>query len=388
MTATVEEQRLGGLRWIVLRGPGPETFSALGDHLRAEIRAVLTDWEYLDRLRWHATGPLGSERLAAVRHASETTFPGVWAELAALADGAGVALADLALLNFRGDLGVIGSDPPGDGTGCSDLAWRRHRSFIAHNEDDADFFDGRCAMLTLALDGRQPVTAFWKPGFLPSTTITATASGLAWAIDHLPTASPGGHAGRHFVARGLQHTAASIDQAIGFLRGHPSAGGFAYMIGDPAGRVVSLEASAGQHAVREVGGGGPLAWHTNHGRYLAGADADPSGTSLLRGQILQALDEPAGEPDAGWFARILAGAAPPAGVRADSSPASPAMTLCTFIANLTTGDATVVRAGTGAVTIPLADLARGRADTQRPVATPVLPSPDPYATPAAPNPRR
>jgi hypothetical protein len=241
-------------------------------------------------------------------------------------------------------------------------------------------------MLTLALEGRQPVTAFWKPGFLPSTTFTATATGLVWSIDHLPTASPGAHAGRHFVARGLQHAAASIDQATRFLRSHPSAGGFAYMIGDPLGRVVILEASAGQHATREVGAEGPLAWHTNHGRYLAGADADPNGTSLLRGQILQALDEPSEEPDVGWFARVLAGAAPPAGVRADPSPASPAMTLCTFIADLATGEAVIVRGGTEAVAIPLADLARGRADAQRPVAMPALPPSDSYATPAAPNP--
>ena len=37
---------------------------------------------------------------------------------------------DLALLNLRGDLGLVDG-----GIGCSDLAWRRERSVIAHNED-------------------------------------------------------------------------------------------------------------------------------------------------------------------------------------------------------------------------------------------------------------
>jgi hypothetical protein len=50
--------------------------------------------------------------------------------------------------------------------------------------------------------------------------------------------------------------------------------------GDRSGRIVTVEALAGRHASREVGAGGPLAWHTNHGRYLAGADAGPRGTSL------------------------------------------------------------------------------------------------------------
>jgi hypothetical protein len=39
------------------------------------------------------------------------------------------------------------------------------------------------------------------------------------------------------------------------------------------------------------------------------------------------------------------------------------VTLCTFIANLTTGEAVLLGRGTEAVTIPLADLARGRASS-------------------------
>jgi Acyl-coenzyme A:6-aminopenicillanic acid acyl-transferase len=358
MTVTLDEQRLGALRWIVLSGPGTEAFRALGRHMRAEIRAVVGEWDELAQLRRHVVGPPGSERLAAVSRASEAGFPHVWAELAALADGAGVPLGELALMNFRGDLGAVG-----DGGGCSDLAWRRRESFIAHNEDDSEFFDGRAAMLTLALEDRPAVTAFWKPGFLPSTTFTVTGTGLVWAIDHLPGASPGALPGRNFVARGLQHRAGPLDRATGYLRDHSSAGGFAYIIGDRSGRIVTVEALAGRYASREVGPGGPLAWHTNHGRYLAGADADPHGTSLARGEVLQALEIPAAEPDAAWFARILTGAAPPGGVRADPSPGGSSVTLCTVIANLTTGEAALIGRSTEAVTIPLADLARGRASS-------------------------
>jgi hypothetical protein len=197
-----------------------------------------------------------------------------------------------------------------------------------------------------------------------------TGTGLIWAIDHLPAAAPGPYPGRHYIARGLQRSAGTLDQAVAYLRDHPSAGGFAYIIGDRSGRIVMVEALAGQHANREVGTGGPLAWHTNHARYLAGADADPHGTSLARGEVLQALDVPAGEPDAAWFARILAGAALPDGVRADFSPGHPGMTLCTFVANLTTGEAALLGPGTEAVTIPLAGLAHGQAEAQQAVSMP------------------
>jgi hypothetical protein len=354
----LEEQRLGELRWIVLREPAAEAFGTLGRHMRTEIREILADWPQLAQLRRHAAGRAASQRLAAVRQASVTGFPEVWAELTALADGAGVPPDDLALLNFRGDIGAVSGDTADD---CSDLAWRRRQSIIAHNEDESGFYDGRSILLTLAPEGQQPVTAFWKPGFLPGGTFTVTGTGLVWSIDHMPVRSPGAGAGRHFVAWALHRTAGTVSQAIEYLRGHPSAGGFSYTIGDETGRVVIAESAAGRHAVTEVSPENPLAWHTNHGLCLTGADADPHGTSLTRGRILQALAVPAGEPDTSWFTRILAEAAPPHGVRADPSPASQSATLCTFVADLTAGEAVILPRGAGAVTIPLADLARGKA---------------------------
>jgi hypothetical protein len=71
-------------------------------------------------------------------------------------------------------------------------------------------------------------------------------------------------------------------------------------------------------------------------------------------------------------ARILAGAAPPDGVRADPAPGQDTMTLCTFVANLTTGEAALLGRGTEAVAIPLADLAQGRAGIRRAAGMPAL----------------
>jgi hypothetical protein len=373
MTVTVKEQQLGELRWIVLHGPSREAFRTLGRHMRAEISDVAGEWPLLSALRRHVARPPGSQRFAAVRQATEEGLPQAWAELAALAEGAGVRVDDLALLNFRGDLGTTGGDL-GILGGCSDMAWRRQRSFIAHNEDGPTAYDGRCAMLTLVIDGQQPVTAFSYPGFLPSNAFTVTGDGLVWTIDHLPVGSPAPGAGRHFVARELQRTPGTIGQAIEYLRARPSAGGFAYTFGDRAGRVVSVESAAGRHGWTEVGPDcppGPLAWHTNHGRYVTGADPTPGGTSVRRGRALDALEVPADEPDAGWFLRILAGAPLPAGVRADPADTDPTATLCTFAADLTAGDAVLLpRRAAAAVTIPLRDLAHGRPDRQRAMALP------------------
>lgn len=161
MNVSLDEHRLGGLRWIVLRGPDREAFRALGEHTHDEIAALTATWPLLGRLREHVSSPPGSDRLATVRQASSLGFPEVWAELAAFARGAAVPFEDLTLLNFRGDIGQVAG-----GIGCSDLAWRRERSVIAHNEDGAPENVGQCALLTLALDGLPTVRP--RPGALLS----------------------------------------------------------------------------------------------------------------------------------------------------------------------------------------------------------------------------
>jgi hypothetical protein len=365
MNVSLDEHRLGGLRWIVLRGPDRAAFRALGEHMRHEMAALTKNWGLVARLREHVKKSPGGDRLANVRRASALRHPEAWAELAAFAEGSAVPFDDLALLNFRGDLGLVTG-----GIGCSDLAWRRDRSLIGHNEDGAPENVGQCALLTLALDGLPSMTAFWYPGFLPANAFTVTADGLVWTIDHLPVASPGDGAARHFVGRGLQRSARTLDAAVDYLKVHPSAGGFAYTIGDQTGRIVNVEALAGHHAVAEVRPeSDPLLWHTNHGRYLPGADPAPKGTSVARGQMLGALPIPEQDPDPAWFLSVLADAPLPHGVRADPGPGYNATTLCTFVADLTAGQAVIASRDEQPVTISLGDLAEGRPDRQRHLAS-------------------
>jgi hypothetical protein len=167
MGAALREQNLGPMRWLVVSGQADDCFRMLGGHMRAEIQEAVTGWTSTQRLREYVSASPGREQLAAVLSATQAGFAAEWAELAALADGAGVPVEDLALLNFRGDLGhVKGSFD------CSDLAWRRGRSFIAHNEDQGTSMTGRCVLLTLAIDGLPPVFAFWCPMFLPSNAFS------------------------------------------------------------------------------------------------------------------------------------------------------------------------------------------------------------------------
>jgi hypothetical protein len=47
MNVSLDEHRLGGLRWIVVRGPDREAFRPLGEHMRQEIAMLTATWPLL-----------------------------------------------------------------------------------------------------------------------------------------------------------------------------------------------------------------------------------------------------------------------------------------------------------------------------------------------------
>jgi hypothetical protein len=367
VAVVIREQELSGMRWLLVEGPREEAFHALGRETRADIEAVQDAMPERAALRRWASTDRGGARLDQVLRATAGAFGAELGELRALAEGAGVDADELLLANLRGDLGVD------DGTGCTDLAWRRGTSFVAHNEDGAPALEGRLMLLTLALDGLAPVTVQWYPGFLPSNTFTVTGHGLVWGIDHVQVLRPAASgAGRHFVARALQQVT-TLDDAVSFLRTHPSAGGFCYTVGErSSGRVAVVEAAAGAVAAVEPSArGGTLHWHTNHLRHLpASLDSGPATAavgklgqyeeSVARGRVLEELRPPASEPSAEWFLDVLTGAPLPHGVHRSATGSDPLMTLCTAVADLN-ADRITVRGRSGApAVLALSDFARGK----------------------------
>ncbi|MFZ3566713.1 C45 family autoproteolytic acyltransferase/hydrolase [Streptomyces sp. BH097] len=366
MGATVREQQLAGLRWLVVSGGRDDAFRALGEAARADIRAVQEAMPEREALRRTTAGGVGAARLERVVGATRSAFPDELAELAALAEGAAVPFDDLLLANLRGDLGVD------DGTGCTDLGLRGDSgSFVAHNEDGAPALDGRMMLLTLLLDGHAPVTAQWYPGFVPANAFTATGHGLVWGINHVQVVRPGPGAGRHFVARALQQ-APTLDAALDLLRTRPSAGGFAYTLGERGtGRVVVAETAAGRTAVRETGAG-ELHWHTNHLRLLpyapdaalaTGGEGATAGLgqyaeSAARGRALERL-RPGDATGAEWFEAALTSAPLPDGVHRTAAGDDPLMTLCTTVADLGRNRITVRGARGERAELPLSAFTEG-----------------------------
>lgn len=383
MTARVEERELAGLRWLVLTGARADVFHTLGQAARDDIHAVSAALPEREALRRWATTSRGQRRLERLLRATRATHAQQLGELRQLADGADADFQDLLLANLRGDLGTD------DGTGCTDIGWRRETSYIAHNEDGAPALHGRLTLLTLRIEGDTPVTVAWYPGFLPANTVTATGNGLLWGINHVQVARPADAPGRHFVARALQQSA-TLDDAVHHLDTHPTAGGFSYTLGERgSGRVLVAESATGRTTLVEAAPEHPLRWHTNHLRHLpdppdvpggepanapvpesAGADGSRAtralgqyDESLARGRVLDdlALPSPGHEPTDAWFLTALTSAPLPHGVHRTATHDDALMTLCTVVANLTEDRVTVRGTAGDTATLPLSDFAQGDA---------------------------
>lgn len=354
MNTLMRDTQLSGLRWLTLRGTRQAVFNDLGKLCAREIEAVQAGMPEREGLRKWRDSPAGMRRYQNLLSTAEDAYPDELAELNAMAAGAGLDAEDLFLANIRGDIGFY------DGTGCTDLLWRRERSFVAHNEDGAPAVGADLMFLTLHIDGEQPVAVQWYPGFIASNAFAATGN-LVWGINHLPVSRPGDGAGRHFVARRLQQ-AQSLAEAVNFLQTHPIAGGFSFNLGElNTGHVAVVESAAGQSAVHYPVAEDPFAWHTNHLRQLPQALASdtpnesPHGTtaqlgqtseSMARGDFLSSIQLPVGEPNADWFLNILTGHELPNGVLRTARNDDPLTTLCTTITDLESG--TILVKGIGA----------------------------------------
>lgn len=363
MAVSVDDRQFHGLRWLTLRGPRDELFVTLGAAAADDVHAVLESMPEANALRSFAGSSGGRRLVDGILDRTRERYGRELQEALDIAAGARYDVDALLLANLRGDIGGA------DSLGCTDLGYVGRDAIVAHNEDGAPALLGRLMLVTLAVDGEVPVTVQWYPGFLPSNTFVVTGHGLAWGIDHLPVETPAMAPGRQFVARALQHQP-NLDAAVHFLERHPSAGGFAYTIGEfGSGRVVTVESAAGKVASIEASAPEqPLLWHTNHTRFLAQPRTEAVGPSpradrvaghlgqieesRARGELLEGLATAAGRAGVDWCLETLADNVAPHGVFRSAEGSDPLMTLCTTVVDLHERNVTVQPRGQRTTTLP------------------------------------
>jgi len=216
---------------------------------------------YLDQsATWKALRPWrGHPYLDELGEQARAALPAVWEELAGLAEGLDMPLADVLLWNCRGDL----LHSSGSGDGCTSVALKAADGtrWIGHNEDGDPFLYGRCHLVDVALDDAPGYLSFYYPGSLPGHTFGANRGGLVQTINNLRTKQRQPGVPRMLLARAVLDCA-TLDEAVALLADSPRAGGFHHTLGSAAdARIFSVEAAPGNASVLEIG---TRYGHANH----------------------------------------------------------------------------------------------------------------------------
>jgi hypothetical protein len=295
-------------------GTDYEIARAAGRRFSAEIHAG-----FADRTVWFRDLKAFADSLP---RAVEETFvaaakkhtPAAWDDLRGLADGSGVPLRDLLLLNLNPELGAMRAsrskatcalEPP---PGCSTVVLNHGgRTLVCHNEDGDSAYLGRMLMIEAHPHGRPAYLCASYPGVLPGNAPWINSGGVLMTTNFISTKEVKLGIGRYFLDRETM-TAASFDEALRICR-HPDRG-YAYhhvIASDGGRRVVSLEVTPSRESLVEIAG---LFLHTNHLVHPALADEPQAekyvGTSSFsRMNVLTAWQASLADPTAVTAEQIL-----------------------------------------------------------------------------------
>jgi len=278
---------------------GPDAIGvALGRAGRAAVAGVVTR----SALWAQVTDPRHARALARMADATRALFPQVHDEIAALAEGLGLPVAQVLAWNARGDLLAASGD------GCTTVQVPGPAPLIAHNEDGLPGLRGACFLADLHPAGAPGVMTFCYPGSIPGHSFAVTGAGLVITVNNLRLTGLKPEIPRMVLTRALL-AAPDRAAAVALLRGAPPSGGFHLSLGQVGARDIwSVSFGGGEVAVVEHQA---AAAHANHARAGGAALTRQTVTASSRDRLARAL------------ALLAQGAAPLAILRDAGGPGLP-----------------------------------------------------------------
>lgn len=286
----------------VVRGTPYEMGRAIGQRFAPQIRggfeARAEWWRELKAFAQAQPKSVHETFVAAARkHA-----PHIVEELRGWADGCGLPLYDLMVLNLKAEYAALKdkaeakpADPP---PGCSTVVFAGGNGFIlAHNEDGDAAYEQRMFMLQMQPEGKPSVLCASYPGILPGNAPWINDAGVIMTTNFIYTKEVRLGVGRYFLDR-LAMEARSIDEALRICAHPERAYAFHHVIGAVGERrAVSLEVTPSAKQRVDIEG---LFLHTNHLIHepLARAAQDPEyvgSSSMTRWQVLSRWKASLGE---------------------------------------------------------------------------------------------
>ncbi|KAF7021846.1 hypothetical protein CFC21_034730 [Triticum aestivum] len=237
---------------------------AVGQRFRDTIRSRMqVDLFLQEQLLPFASTAAGKPLLAALQAANRERYPRYWDELVGMADGSGVPLLHVILVNLRKEIRPF--IPKKDherreeeDDDCSDILMvSESTAFAAHNEDANVALLGHTYVVkATSPDGASSFTAYTYAGELPTCAFGFNSNGVAFTLDSVPPAMGEVAAGAiavNFVSRDLLE-ARDLDDAMHRVCSPGVSVGHCYNLMDVgARRIVTIEtASRNRFAVQEA----------------------------------------------------------------------------------------------------------------------------------------
>ncbi|KAH7513805.1 hypothetical protein FEM48_Zijuj11G0024800 [Ziziphus jujuba var. spinosa] len=237
----------------------------IGQRFSSQIRSRLTrDLILQNQLLPFAQTSQSQPLIQALCSNNQNKFPKYWEELVGIAEGSGVPVLDIILINFRKEilpflpkteLTTPVEDPSDD---CSDvLAVSESMAVATHNEDANVALVGHTYLIKGTLSNGLTYIAYTYAGELPSCAFAFNNHGLAFTLNSVPPSKNeivAGGIGLNFISRDLLE-ATSINDALSKICSSEASVGHSYnLIETRTRRILNVEtASRNRSSVYEIG---------------------------------------------------------------------------------------------------------------------------------------
>ncbi|XP_030530354.2 uncharacterized protein LOC115740863 [Rhodamnia argentea] len=213
-------------------------------------------------LPW-ARAPESRPLLESLCGNNRNKFPRYWDELVGTAEGSGVPVLDVVLINFRKEILPFipekepKSDPPEKAIECSDvLVVSKSMAAAGHNEDANVALVGHTYLIKGTLSNGLCFISYTYAGELPSCAFGFNNNGMGFTLNAVPPSKEeivAGGIGRNFISRDLLE-ATSMTDATSKIRSAEASVGHSYNLIDlKARRISNIETASGNRlSVNEV----------------------------------------------------------------------------------------------------------------------------------------
>ncbi len=226
--------------------------------------------------------------------AIEKFHPDVIAEMKGMAEGAGLPLDDILVLNMQAELGALKSvkaSCEGSCEGCSSLHLvQGGKVLLAHNEDGHNAYRHLMSILRLKPEGKPAFTSLAYPGLIPGSVPAINEAGILMTTNFIGVEKVRTGVPRYVLGRAAIG-ARSLGDAVQTVTSKEAAYSFHVNFGSIKDkRLLAVDVMPGVHAVKPIDG---IFLQTNH-FVLSGTKGvsqpmnTPGGSSDSRYRILEA----------------------------------------------------------------------------------------------------